>query len=57
MPLMGRKAPAARSKTKPKRGPLRPVTVLLPANAKPTVKTAVNVRPTKSVVILSTFSG
>jgi hypothetical protein len=47
MPLIGRKPPAARSKTKPRRGPLRVVTMLLPANAKLTEKTAVNVRTNK----------
>jgi hypothetical protein len=57
MPLIGRKSSAARSKTKPKRGPLRPVAVLFPANAKPTAKTAVNVRPTKLEVMSIAFSG
>ena len=54
---MGRKPPAARSKTNPKRGPPRVVTMLLPANAKPAERTAVNVRTNKLDVMSITFSG
>ncbi len=57
MPPMGRKPPAARSKTNPKRGPPRVVTMLLPANAKPAERTAVNVRTNKLDVMSITFSG
>jgi hypothetical protein len=57
MPRMGRKFPAARSKTNPKRGPLRAVTMPSPANAKPAEKTAANVRTEKLDVMSSTSCG
>jgi hypothetical protein len=57
MPLIGRKALAPRSKTKPNRGPLRFVAVLLPPNTKPTEKTAANVRTNKLDVMSIAFSG
>jgi hypothetical protein len=57
MPLIGRKAPARRSKTNPNCGPLRFVPVLFPANAKPTEQTTVNVRTNKLDVMSITSYG